>query len=289
MGLAPVVKKIAITGTTPSRMQAPFDDPDWHFMTIGPGGHDVTRWNDLFEVHGPSTWPKEFGPYLENLKAVQPPKRIFTMVPVPEFSANVVMPRERWFRTYGKCWFSSSIAYAIAQAVDDEVTDLGFWGIDFEAGEEYRVQWVGARHFIDMLHSEIFEGGVKMDRPPGPGRIRMHFPAGCGLLRDPTPYPDRWETHGALMVQQKLDFLRGQLAQKQFIHSDLMVRIHHIEGRVAAITDGETKELLPQLAEDLKKLHDECGATAAVINQLIGSIDFAEFFRSRSMIGNPGE
>lgn len=274
MGLAPVVKKIGITGTTPSRMQAPFDDPDWHFMTIGPGGHDVTRWDDLFEVHGPSTWPKEFEAYLNALKAAEPPKRVFTTVAIPDWPANVVMPRERWFDTYGRCWFSSSIAYCIVQAVEDGATDIGLWGIDLEAGEEYRVQWIGCRHFIDLFR----------DRG-----IRFHMPAGCGLLRDPTPYPDRWETHGALMVQQKLDFLRGQLAQKQFIHSDLMVRIHHIEGRVAAITDGETKELLPQLAEDLKKLHDECGATAAVINQLIGSIDFAEFFRSRSMIGNPGE
>ena len=54
-------RKIAILGTTPSRMQAPIDDPSWEIWTIGPGGKDAHRWDRLFELH--NTWPWDFGPY----------------------------------------------------------------------------------------------------------------------------------------------------------------------------------------------------------------------------------
>ena len=36
-------RKIAIFGTTPSRMQGPINEKDWEIWTIGPGGKDVHR------------------------------------------------------------------------------------------------------------------------------------------------------------------------------------------------------------------------------------------------------
>lgn len=51
-----VRRKIAIMGTTPSRMLGPIDDPEWDIWTIGPGGKDTHSWDRLFEVH--HIWPE---------------------------------------------------------------------------------------------------------------------------------------------------------------------------------------------------------------------------------------
>lgn len=161
-------KYIAITGTTPSRMQCPFKDEKWNppngeIWTIGPGGHDITPWHALIEIHGPTTWPPEFAAYLANLKATEPPKRIMTLEPVPEWKANFVLPRSEWFEEYDKGWISSSIAYGIIQAFREGATDIGLWGIDLEAGEEYVAQKMGCRHFIDLFRSQ----GVNFHVPEG--------------------------------------------------------------------------------------------------------------------------
>ena len=66
-------KKIAILGTTPSRLQGPIaEDSGWEIWTIGPGGKDAHRFDRLFEVHG--WWPKDFDGYLNDLSKIKPPQ-----------------------------------------------------------------------------------------------------------------------------------------------------------------------------------------------------------------------
>jgi len=279
LNLAPATKKICITGTTPSRMQAPFDDPSWNppngeIWTIGPGGHNVTKWHALFEIHGPTTWPIEFAPYLECLKTTQAPKRVFTTTAVPEWPTNVVLPKERYYEKYGKVWFSSSIAWCIVQAVEEGATDVGLYGIDLEAGEEYIAQWIGCRHFIDMFTAQ---------------GVTFHMPDGCGLMRDPSPYPDRWETHTALTIQKKLEQVRGQKGPLLQKHESLSIEIRHKEGWKAAIEGKMTADDLPKIEEAMRHLSAELGQVAATINTLNGAEDVLTFLRSRTMIGNPGE
>ena len=133
-------RKIAILGTTPSRGDAPLDDPDWEIWTIGPGGKDSHRWDRLFEVHG--TWPEDFKGYLDDLSKVKPPQEVWTLDPIHEaieawgvlhdktparikkditgdWSGHKLYPKRVILEKYGRrMWFSSSIAYCIALAIE---------------------------------------------------------------------------------------------------------------------------------------------------------------------------
>ena len=212
-------KKICVVGTCPSRLLAPFDDITWKIWTIGPGGADTNRWEALFEVHGKESWPDSFGEYMEMLANTKPPKEIWTEHAIPDWPANKVIPKDELFKKYGRMWFSSSISYALAMAMEENVTDLGIYGIDLESGEEYRAQFVGARYFIDVA------------RLAG---VNIHMPEGCGLLREPTAYPEGWETHLGHTIQSKLQFLQGMHAQKTAEHGNLAAQINGIAGEIAA-------------------------------------------------------
>lgn len=212
------VRKIGILGTCPSRGAAPLNDLSWEFWTIGPGGKNSNRWERLFEIHGNGRWPDGFAQYLDELKAVQPPQIIYTEEAMPEWPANVVYPKAQMFAKYGQTWFTSSIAYAIALALEDNVTDLGIWGIDLESGEEYRKQYAGARHFIDLA------------RLAG---VNVYMPKGCGMLREPSPYPEGWETHLAATLDSKLAYLGGIAAEKRAQHGQLAAEINCIEGEMS--------------------------------------------------------
>lgn len=215
----PTQKKIAVLGTCPSRSLAPVDDLSWEIWTIGPGGKNANRWEALFEIHGDGSWPVGFRDYLEELKQEKPPKRIFTENPMPEWPANVVYPKGEMFAKYGRMWFSSSIAYAVALAIEEGATDLGIYGIDLESGEEYISQFTGAKYFINLA------------RLAG---VNIHMPEGCGLLRDPNPYPDAWETHLAATLQAKIDYLNQVRAEKQQQHATLAAEINQVSGELAA-------------------------------------------------------
>jgi hypothetical protein len=235
-------RKICILGTTPSRGMAPFDDPTWEMWTIGPGGKDNNRWDRLFEVH--MDWPADFATYLNDLSQVKLPQQVVSLRPMPElimewaqkhcpenpdgflaehikgnWEANVVYPRDLIFERHSQMWFSSSISYAIAWALEDGCTDMGVYGIDLESGEEYISQFTGAKHLLDVARL---------------ANINLHIPAGCALLRDVAPYPDRWESNWALYVQDKISYLEGMLGQMRAEHNDLGMRINLAQGEVNA-------------------------------------------------------
>lgn len=219
-------KKIAICGTCPSRGLAPTGDLSWEIWTIGPGGKNVHRWERLFEIHGTKSWPEGFRQYLEELKAEKPPKVIYTEDAMPDWPANVVYPKLQMFEKYGRMWFSSTISYAIAMAIEENVTDLGVYGIDLESGEEYQSQKAGAKFFLTLA------------RLAG---INIHMPKGCGLMVDPNPYPDSFETALAMAIEAKLDYLKAKSGELTAEHGRISAEINHINGEIGAFEYMRTR------------------------------------------------
>ena len=243
-------KKICIVGTTPTRGLAPFDDTSWQVWTIGPGGRDVPghRWDRLFEVHGAGvnhTWEIGFGEYLNFLSQVKQPQQVVTIRPIkdmildwgyqhkktPEevskeitgpFESNMVLDKSKLEQKYGKMWLSSTIAYALAQAIEEGATEIGIYGVDMEAGEEYVTQFAGARHFVDLAK---FIG------------IDVTMPRWCGLLRDPAPYPDRFETYEAIWFQNRITMLSNIVAQKISEHETRKAELFRREGAIRVLAD----------------------------------------------------
>lgn len=312
----PATKKVCILGTTPSRSLAPFDQPEWEMWTIGPGGCDTPgmRWERLFEIHGPTTWPRGFNRllqefermhlpepmtlhlkglrelardtpqgklpegfdgYLNNvLGKTQPPKIVYTTEPIPDWPANQVIDKQAMFRKYGRTWFSSSISYALAKALDEQVTDLGIYGIDLESGEEYRSQWMGAKHFIDMAR----------DRG-----VRVYMPQGCGLMRDPNPYPDCYETDNAFACEAKLLQLNGLAAQTRAEYEQALAEIHRREGALYALSgfkDAEQaiRDHIALMEKEKAELSQKLSHLGGTLARIEGERNAFDFWKQRYVI-----
>lgn len=282
-------RKIAVLGTTPSRGDAPIADPTWEIWTIGPGGKDAHRWNRLYESH--TVWPESFGPYLNDLSNVKLPQQVHTVASLKnslakwarrfkkdekwlaeqitgDCSANVVTDAEYYYEKYSMMWFSTSIAYAIADVIEDHEqrneprrrwmdeatetvreyfsagtscaeplsdrifalgppppvakTTLGLYGIDLESDEEYISQFTGTRHFMDIA------------RLCG---IDIIMPKGCGLEKDLRPYPNRYETHFALVCEKKAAQLTDFSARAEQERASALMQVHRIEGALIKIPE----------------------------------------------------
>lgn len=298
----PREKKIAIFGTTPSRMEGPWqDDSGWERWTIGPGGKDVHNWERLFEVHG--VWPKDFEGYLNDLSLVQPPKQIVT-IPQPSNAATSWKGAiRRWHETHGlppdtikgdwaavvrypreavlshfkrRMWFSSSISWCIALAITEGATEIGLWGIDLESGEEYISQHVGCAHLLDV--AEMMG-------------IKVTLPENCGLMRDIAPYPDRYETHLALTFEKKAKFIEATLGQMMPQFEHMRTEAQRIEGRILTLRELEAAGALSEDARKaypdkmreaetaLMQMTQRMAEASTQINQLKGELGATQFYR----------
>ena len=282
--------KILILGTTPTRMAGPIDDPEWEVWTIGPGGKDHHRWDMLFEVH--HIWPEEFKDYINDLSLVKAPQKVVTLDPAPvlierwldthgttaekrqelkdhikgDWASNVVFPRQQMFdRYYRRMWFSSSISYCIAMAIERQPTDIGLFGIDLESGEEYISQFEGAAHFIDVARMR---------------GINVHMPGGCGLERDINPYPDRYETHLATTFEKKHNWLSMAVAQLEPQLEAQKAEFYRQEGaNLCMRTMGAPEADIAKGEQHLAEVNAALASTQANIHQLKGELNATQFYR----------
>ena len=281
-----MTKKIAIFGTTPSRMEGPIqDDSGWLRWTIGPGGKDAHNWDRLYEVH--HVWPEEFKGYLGDLSKES--REVRTLKPATDliqswkrthnksaedfakdipgdWRTNTVIPRDKLEEKYGRTWFSSSISWLCAEAIEEGGTDIGLWGIDLEAGEEYLSQYYGCRHFIDVA------------RLIG---INIYLPKGCGLSREPRAYPERYETDLALHCERKAKFLRDNMARMEGEVEGLRTELLRTEGRLLTFREfgAPSPEKLQESERRLIELGNQLTASTANFHTLRGEASAVEYMR----------
>ena len=251
--------KIAILGTSPTWKDAPFGDPEWEIWVCNRAGLDQGPWRRLFEIHKNLDYesPAAKAAYLERLNGVHPPQQVVSIIPIAS-PAHVLLDREALFAKYGVIWFSSSFGYMLACAIEEKPTDIGLWGIDLEDREEYVVQFSGVRHFIDLAK---FIG------------IAIHVPERCALMRDPKPYPDRFETTMALTLEAKAKQIETIIWKREqaVLYRQLTIAAEHERLRLAA-----TPALLPKGRKVLRALGKEIEDDAFALDRLKASLNRAK-------------
>lgn len=279
-------KKIAILGTTPSRLEAPIDDPTWAIWTIGPGGKDAHRWDRLYETH--TVWPEEFADYLNDLSRVEAPRTVHSIVPMKarmhhwaarwkhddewlaskitgDWSTNVVIDREVLFERHRRMWFSTSICYAIVDAIEAGATHIGCYGIDLESDEEHISQFIGCAHFLDLARLR---------------GIELSFPPGCGLDRDLNPYPDRYETHLALTYEKKIKLLENLLNQCRLELDAKRTHAVRVEGALMKLRElNAGQEVMKAGEEEYVNVQREATSFEARYHQLEGELSATRYFQ----------
>lgn len=137
---SPKKKKIAIVGTAVSSCRdAPYDDDSWEIWTLGANVEAGQRITKLFELHkqevleAAGTWKGLF-PYLEKQG-----KDLILGHANPLLPDAEPYPLDNMIAKFGR-YFTSSIAYMIAYAIEQEPDVIGLWGIDMMGEEEYSIQ-----------------------------------------------------------------------------------------------------------------------------------------------------
>jgi hypothetical protein len=168
--------KIALLGASPSRSLAPFNEPSWEIWACSDGTVDVPRCELRFELHTfhhlrtePRALKRNVEAYLEFLKVCP----VYLQEAHPDYPYSLTYPKEEMVRKHGPYFFTSSIAWMMALAIEREPDEIGLWGVDMATDEEYAHQRPGCHYFIEMA------------RRHGIGVV---VPDGCRLLD-----PPRWE------------------------------------------------------------------------------------------------
>lgn len=186
--------KIAILGSAPSSLRlAPFGDPSWKIWGCSPGVYSqCPRANAWFELHRwepgiigvPSSQKQWFSPeYVAWMAKVgQQGCAVWMYEPVPEIPGSRRLPVEELQEKYGTYFFTSSIAWMIACAIEDILEEraarqaqagtgegrdqtedaIALFGIDMAATEEYGYQRAGCQHFL-LLAADL---GIRIMVPP---------------------------------------------------------------------------------------------------------------------------
>ena len=178
--------KIAILGSAPSSIKlAPFADQSWQIWGCSPGVYPVApRVNVWFELHrweppvlGRADQQKPwFSPEYCAWMALQP--LVWMADKVPQIQNSQKFPYQELVNKYGSYFFTSSIAWMLAAAIEDILTEraerknqpqqdsesdaIGLFGVDMAANEEYADQRPGCQFFIQLA----YQLGIQVHIPP---------------------------------------------------------------------------------------------------------------------------
>ena len=239
-------KKIAICGFASStRHYFPVDNPEWIIVTLNQLYRHTPRSDVHFDIH--SYWEQD------NVEGTDHPKWI-RECGIPVFMANryadsptsVRYPIERLIAKYGLDYFTSTVSFELAWAIDYieqqvatralemQVTPaglralyaeytIGVYGIDLIVGTEYEVQkacvefWLGVATALG---------------------ITCHIPPECALLKQMYRYGYQREADTGLM---KLSELSERHAEIERTKQTLFKKMHEHNGALGLLKDLKTK------------------------------------------------
>lgn len=236
--------KVAILGTTPHRQQAPFDDPSWMIIGMGPAMHDmianpagiVRRFDWWLEVHNPDIWVNGHtanehskNVYLPWLRSIGP--KALILKPHSVLPEATILPVERMIQTFGaesigliKGSPEWCIAFALLTYHIDrpgQLEAMGAFGVDYATEAERRAQKDGLRHWMDKC------------RTMG---VSFHLPAGSDMNAVPRPYPMNEETPLARKAGYRLQELNSRLAERTSTADKLRKDLRAVEDEMAQLS-----------------------------------------------------
>lgn len=232
------MRRIAILGNADSTKDlAPFDDPTWEIWGLAWRALHHPRMDVCFEVHSLPVIIEEFGQdalewYADPFtKAGEP---IVYMMPAvaaefPKVRAYPVADAAALMG--GREYFTSSFSYMLALALlQDDVSEIGVWGVDLTDGEEYTEQRPCAEFLLGIAHAR----GIKLTIPPQSALLRHKWR--YGLDDAPTDDP---------LYKQYVRKAANYRAKVRELLTDLPQQIAALEG-AAHECDEFAKDILDQ-------------------------------------------
>ncbi len=155
-------RKIVLLGTAPSSMNlTPFASPDWEIWACSPGTYPngVDSIDIFFELHRFEPGQPWFGEgYVEFLQTF--PRTVWMTKLVDSIPNSKLLPYEALVAKYGPYFFTSSLAWMCAMAIEAGATTIAFYGVDMAATTEYHDQRMGCQYMACVAAAMGIEVGV---------------------------------------------------------------------------------------------------------------------------------
>lgn len=152
--------KIALIGSAPSSIYLAPYQTEWKIWGCSPGalviGKHAHAWFEIHRYEPGQPWFSEG--YCKFLEEFEGP--VYMAEHVPSIKNCVVLPVEALVEKYGPHWFTSSLAWMFALAIEENPESIGLWGVDMAAHEEYYSQKLGLIRFAEIAVSQGIEVGT---------------------------------------------------------------------------------------------------------------------------------
>jgi len=210
------MKQIVILGTAPSSINlAPLGSPDWEIWACSPGTYHLKDHIDrFFELHrwepGVSWFPPGYVEFLRNFEGP-----VMMTAKVESVKNCTLLDVDGLVAKYGPYFFTSSIAWMIAMAIEEGADKIALYGVDMGASTEYKDQRLGCQYMCMVAKSLGIEVGV---------------PPESDLLRPAPLYGVCEQSHGWIKQTARNKELIGRLTEAQNIVAERSKEIDFLNG-----------------------------------------------------------
>ena len=153
--------QICLLGSAPSSLRlAPFSNPNWAMCGCSPGVYGVAprseAWVELHRYEPGQPWfSPEYCQFLSNY-----PGPVWMAECRPEIPNSVELPLADLIQKYSPYFFTSSLAYMMAMAIECGFKRIALFGVDMAAASEYKDQRLGCQYFAIIAKAHGIEVGV---------------------------------------------------------------------------------------------------------------------------------
>jgi hypothetical protein len=143
--------KVAIVGFAQSSKDlAPYNDPTWSIWGLNQLYRHIPRADRWFEIH--HNWNEHVVEGTDHQKwLAESPIPVYMTERIPGIPNSVKYPLDRVMNGHPD-YFTSTVAFCLALAIQEGFKEIGLWGIDLIVGDEYFYQkaccefWIGTAH-----------------------------------------------------------------------------------------------------------------------------------------------
>lgn len=220
-------RKVAIVGfSEATRNLAPFDDPEWSIWGVNQLYRHIPRASRWFEIH--KRWNEHVVEGTDHAgwlaKAPIPTYMVDRVLPgdadyAPGIPNSVKYPLERILAGPAghPDYFTSTIAYMIALAIEEGYETIGLYGIDLIVGTEWFYQKACAEFWLGVCHGR---------------NLAIDIPSQSALLKASWRYgyeaePPMWPISMS-KIESRLAFLKNE-------RHKLMMQLSNIDGALQEV------------------------------------------------------
>jgi hypothetical protein len=165
--------RVAIVGFTPSRDQAPYKNPDYEIWALNDLFEAIPRADRIFQIHSRQsidtyTTRGEHASYIDRLRSLPVP--IYMVEAYPDIPNSIAYPIDEMVKKYGP-YFTNTISYMIALAVEEGFKEIHIYGVDMAVGVEYIAQRPSCEYHIGIAIGR----GIKVFIPHQSDLLKSRF------------------------------------------------------------------------------------------------------------------